>query len=323
MSETAKHRGLPDLSEMLAVTKQFEIARVTDATLKDADLGELIRLVPEKHAIVGGVFQGRRAVFRMCLDPSSDMIAREWAELQRLWPQMQSGRFRIAEPLHVSTDNRIIVVEYVSGTPLLNHLKKNASDDHAGFWRPVSRWLRHATESTETWRPERYSGWLTRAGRAASSQPFAELKVVEAAILKELGRIGELFQGTDWRTAICHGDYHPNNLIVDGQRLTAVDTGGSSQLPIYKDMARFLVHLARRGITPSGEHYLGVDRHGIAAFAATFDLSHSEEHLILPFMIGCEVLLRVETKALSANRIKQALAMSEALLGDLRLVSRL
>ena len=247
MSDTFKQPGLPDLSAMMRVTELFEETRAVDPVMKDAATGELLRLVPHKRAVIEGQFQGQPAVFRMCLDPDSDTIALEWAEMRRLWPLVQTPNFGIAKPLHLSADHRIAVVEYVTGIPLLDHFRGMAPAGRAAFWPPVARWLRLATESTETWRVERHSGWLTRAERAAASQPFAELRSLEAAILSEMQRIGGLFQGTDWRVAICHGDYHPNNLISNGARLTAVDTGGSAQLPVYKDMARFLVHLARRG----------------------------------------------------------------------------
>lgn len=323
MSDPVKRPRLPDLSEMMLVTQQFEATRAADPVMAEAETGELLRLVPGKHAVIEGQFQGQPAVFRMGLDPHSDVIAHEWAEMQRLWPLMQSPEFRIARPLHLSADGRIAVVEHIPGTPLLDHLGTIAPAKRAAFWPPVARWLRLATESTETWRIERHSGWATRAERAALSQPFAELRPVEAAILTEIRRIGALFQGSEWRVAICHGDYHPNNLIADGARLTSVDTGGSAQLPIYKDMARFLVHLARRGVSLSGTQHLGVDQQGIAAFARIFDLTHTEERLILPFMIGCETLLRVESKTLSPRRIQQTRAMSDAMLEDLRQVSRL
>ncbi|WP_299842746.1 phosphotransferase [uncultured Roseovarius sp.] len=323
MSDTDKIPRFPDLSAMMQVTQQLETARAMDPMLKEAQVGELLRLVAGKRAVVEGRFQGRPAVFRLCLDPSSDMIAREWDEMQRLWPLMQSSRYRVAEPLHLSSENHLMVVEHASGTPLMEHLNTCAPSDRLAIWPPIAAWLRHAIESTETWRTEGHSGWLTRAERAATSQPFPELRSVEAAILLEIKRIGALFEGSDWRTAICHGDYHPNNLLIDGAQLTAVDTGGSSKLPIYKDMARFLVHLARRDMYLSDEIRFGVDQQGIIAFAHAFDLTDTEESMILPFMIGIETLIRVEAKSLSPARVKKALAMSEAMLDDLRQVSRL
>ena len=323
MPDADKPSKIPNLSAMMQVTKQLETARATDPLLKDAETGELLRLVPDKRAVVEGWFQNRPAVFRLCLDPTSDMIAREWAEMQRLWPLMQTNRYRIAEPLHLSAENRLMVVAYAKGTPLMKHIKASEPAERRALWPPIAAWLRHATESTETWRTEGHSGWLTRAERAASSQPFAELRSVEAAILSEIKRIGSLFQGSDWRVAICHGDYHPNNLVFDGARLTAIDTGGSSKLPVYKDMARFLVHLARRNVHLSGEDQFGVDRQGLLAFAKAFDLTDTEERMILPFMIGIETLIRVEDKSLPPARIGHARKMSDSLLEDLRAVTRL
>lgn len=304
----------------MRIAGRFEAARAADPAMKEAETGELMRLVPGKRAIVEGRFGDARAIFRVHLGPCDDTARREWAELSRLWPLMRSGPHRVARPLHFSEANGIIVVERVTGTPLMDHLSK-MPDGGAGIWPGVARWLRHATESTETWRPARHEGWLNRARRAAAAQPFAELRKLETGILEEITRIGAQLSGRDWRVAICHGDYHPNNLILDGDSLTAIDTGGSAHLPIYKDMARFLVHLARRGILPSGRTRFGVDAAGFDSFAAAFDLARCEKTLMLPFMIGCETLLRVETRGLSRDRVRHARAMSRSLLEELRTVA--
>ena len=121
-----------------------------------------------------------------------------------------------------------------------------------------------------------------------------------------------------WSGAICHGDFHPNNLISKDECLTGIDTGGSSILPVYKDMARVLVHMGRRAVIPSGQMWLGVDRVGFDAFAEAFAFDDLETHVCLPFMIGVEALLRVENKSLSRGRIRRATAFYTALLADLQ-----
>ena len=125
------------------------------------------------------------------------------------------------------------------------------------------------------------------------------------------------FARSPWRNAICHGDFHPNNLLVKGERLTGIDTGGSASIPIYKDMARFLMHMGRRGLIPSGEARFGVDAQGIDAFAEVFEMSDQERDLVLPFMLGCEALLRFENPGIKRGRIRRAAEMTDQLIADL------
>ncbi len=308
----------PDMAEILAVAEQFEAARAAHPSeMARADLGDMLRLVPGKRAIFRGRFGERDCVWRMFLDPHGDAAAREMAELQRAWPDMQGKRFRICEPLFHAPAQRLIAVELVAGTPLLRRIRHNNTAEAEGFFRPAAQWLRRYTDSTESWTSARPLGWLKRAERAASTQPFGKLRKLEAPILTELTRLAHRIEGLEWRSAVCHGDFHPNNLISQYDRLTGIDTGGSGRMPIYKDMARFLMHMGRRGVVPSGRRVLGVDGAGLDAFTEVFALTEAERRLILPFMLGVEALIRVETPSLSDSRVRRARTMYAALLDDL------
>jgi len=308
----------PDMAAVLEVATRLETARASVPGFDGAEAGPLIRLVPGKRAVFEGRLDGRPVVFRVTLDPRDDSIAREWAEMQRLWPHMCDGRFRIAEPLLCAPEQGILVIAAVSGTPLMQHLWQSPPETRTRHFLPAATWLRRATDMSEGWQPARVRGWIGRAERAATRQPFASLRRIESDLLEELARIGALIEGQDWRCAICHGDMHPNNLILDGDTLTGIDLGGSARTPVYKDMARFLVHMGRRGMLPSGRAWLGVDADGIEAFTTVFGLTGRERRLCLPFMIGVEVLIRVESEGLSRSRIRRAEAMYAATLDDMR-----
>ena len=77
----------------------------------------------------------------------------------------------------------------------------------------------------------------------------------------------------EWRVALTHGDFHLNNLFWDGQTVTAIDLGATNHAPLYKDIARALVHMARRGMLPSGPRRFGVDAAAFEAFTKRFELS--------------------------------------------------
>jgi Ser/Thr protein kinase RdoA (MazF antagonist) len=231
---------------------------------------------------------------------------------------MGRGDLRVNAPLHHVPELGLVVVAHASGTPLMQRIWRAPHDERPGHLAPAAQWLRKYTRPTEDRGAARLAGWLSRARAAAARQPYAHLRPVEAALLAETERIAAPLAGTRWRTAICHGDFHPNNLLVDGPCLTGIDTGGSARLPVYKDMARFLAHMGRRGLVPSRSRQFGVDRAGLDAFAAAFELDGVERGLALPFMIGIEALIRVESSALTRARLRHAEAFYEALLTDLR-----
>src|SRR6056297_3450236 len=139
---------------------------------------------------------------------------------------------------------------------VLEHLWSAPADSRTALMPRAAAWLRRYTDVTEVWRATNPEGWLARAERAAAAQPFARLRGLEAEILLQLRRLAAMLDEAEWRIAICHGDFHPNNLVLDGERLTGIDLGASSRMPVTKDIARFLAHMGRRGMLPSGQRYL-------------------------------------------------------------------
>ena len=322
MTQSDPPPPLPDLDAMLEITEQFEAARADDPAMKAAEPEDLIRHVPGKRAIFEGQFNGRDVVFRMSLTDENDAIEREWKELERLWPYMCEDPFRICEPIHVNLKHRIMVLERIKGRPLLKQYWQTPVEQRDRFFEPVSQWYRQSTTMSEGWRVVSTAGWIRRATRAAEKQPFENLQKYETQILQEMQRIGGLIENSQWRTAICHGDMHPNNLIEGDGCLTGIDIGGSMRMPIYKDMARFLVHMARRRLLPSGRTYLGVDLKGIEAFHLAFDMTKQERELTLPFFIAFEALIRVEILDLPPSRIKRAEEMYKDMLPGLKKVGQ-
>lgn len=309
-------RPAPDA--IMDVSARLEAAIAEDPALHGAEPGEVIRLVPGKRAILRGRFNGRAAVFRLFMEQATKAPAREWAEMTRVWPHMNAGHLRIAEPLHHAPAHGLLVIAEVPGTPLMEHIYHLPPEARAGLMQAPAAWLRHYTSNSEQMQDNRAAPWLERAEAAAAQQPHPRLQRREAKVIKNLRRILNSANTQNWRFAICHGDYHPNNLVLDAPRLTGIDLGGSAMLPIYKDMARFLMHMGRRGLLPSGQAHFGVDREGFDAFAQAFALSDWERDVALPFMLGIEALIRVEGPQMSRSRINRAARMYDLLIPDLR-----
>ncbi|MEL7258289.1 MAG: phosphotransferase [Pseudomonadota bacterium] len=310
---------LPDLDALAEVAARFEAAASEEPLFKSADPSEIIRHVEGKRVILRGTLGVRPAVFRVFLrDPEA--CQRDWNELQRVWPYMNAGDAQVCTPLACSIKAGIVVLADIPGTPLLELLYDSAPNKRSKWLKPAAQWLRTYTAPTETHAKVETDPWIARAERGLEAQAFNRLRKLEQSILDEIKRLATAIPSKEWRKAISHGDFHPNNLIADGARLTGIDCGGSLPSPIYKDIARFLMHMGRRGMIPSGKMRLGVDAEGIDAFAETFAMGETERKMILPFFLGVEALMRAETRDLAASRIRRAKDMSEALLEDLKAI---
>ena len=307
----------PDLEAMKQVEAKLHSAAQEEPALAAADPSEVIRHVNGKRAILRGRLGEDPAVFRIYFGDTGT-CARDWAELRRVWPTMSTGDAQVCAPLAHAPRSGVLAMADVPGTPLLQLLYASDTQDRAKWLHPAACWLRAYTESSEAEGPAAPMAWLTRAERAAKTQAFTRLRRIERPILAELHRIAQMMDSATWRSAISHGDFHPNNLIAEGTRLTGIDCGGSRPMPIYKDMARFLMHMGRRGMIPSGRMRFGVDAEGIDAMTEVFALTDRERRITLPFFIGIEALIRAETRNLGNSRVRRARKMSEALLEDLR-----
>ncbi len=315
---SARQPLLPDLDVMQQIMARLATARREEPRLAGAVPSDLIRHVKGKRAILRGQIDGRSAIFRIHLNAERGDAQREWDEMQRLWPHMSQGDLRIPEPICAAPESGVIVQEEVRGTPLMTLLYELKETERAAYLPPAAAWLRATTKLSEAWEPARPQRWIARAASASAQQPFEQLQRLESQILTQMERLAPEIEAAPWRTAICHGDYHPNNLIADGARLTGIDLGGSRRMPVAKDIARFAMHMGRRRLRLSGRTRYGVDAGCLAAFARAFEMDTTERTCALPFFLAFEALIRVETTALPPARIRRAEKTYHALLQDLK-----
>ena len=293
-----------------------------DPAMAGVRVDQILRLVPDLRAIWAGQFQGRPAIFRLALTPGEIAgFAQEWQELQRAYAYMAKGRFRVAEPLALGCNGQVMVLAQAMGTPLLDHLWSLEAQQRAGWFADAAGWARQFSAPTEAQSRLNRGPWRNWAEAALARQTHPALIEIETRVLQKMKKLSRHLRGHDlWRTSIGHGDFHPNNLIAAPDCLTGIDLGGSNRSPIYKDMARFLTHMARRGMMPSDRHRFGVDAAGHDAFVQAFDLDEAESSLFLPYFICFETLIRVEHPAMPAARIEHAAVLARRLLEDLRQV---
>ncbi len=308
---------MADPDAVAQITARLAAAVPDVPALAGAEVHDLLRLVPGKRAILCGMLDGRETVFRLNLEPDDGTTAREWAEMLRLWSAMNTGDLRIPEPICASVAHGIIAQAHVPGTPLLQLFYASETQERMAWLAPAAAWLRRCTAISEGWERARPERWIARARRASQTQPFEQLRALELEILEQMERLAPPVAAAPWRTAICHGDYHPNNLLADGTRLTGIDLGFSQRMPVLKDIARFAMHMGRRRMRLSGQTRFGVDGACLAAFAEAFDLTATERDATLPFFLAFEALIRVENVRLPKSRILRAEKMYRGLLRDL------
>ena len=286
---------------------------ICTASNVDVRIESVLRALNGRHAVMTGTCDGRPAILRLALSDKARANNEEtWVEIARVGPHMADGQHRIAQGLKNIDDGRLIVTELAAGEPFLPQLKNGDPKDA----KKLAEWLHKYTAPVIEIRKAGVDFWLKQARNSSQKQPFPHLKAKEDQILTVMKALAAEIRGKSWRVAITHGDYHPNNLLWDGKTLTGIDIGGSAYLPIYKDMARCLIHLARRNIGFNDSATFGVDQSLTEAFTASFKLQTDEVRWFLPFFLGFECLIKIERSDAPAWRVKVAEKLYDNFLKD-------
>ena len=303
--------------QALAALQRLE--EVLAAAGHDAEVIEAMRLVPGKRALFRGRFGGRDVVFRLPLDEANhEGFAREWAELTRVHAYMSAPPLSVVEPVKFDPDSGLFVIAFVPGMPLFSHLRRAEPEDRPPLVARAADWLRAYTAPTLAPAKLNFRRWYGNAAKSAETQPHSALREIEARILRRMKRLGRTLHDTECRTAISHGDFHLNNLILNDAELVGIDTGGSGRMPVVKDIARALTHMARRAAPFSGARRFGVDAAAFDAFAEAFEMSPVEREAHLPFFLAFEALIKVEHPEMPEARLAKAETMARTLFRDLK-----
>jgi hypothetical protein len=298
-----------NLEEAIASLPEFEGAEVL----------ELLRFVPGSRGLFSGALRGRPVVFRVFIGPDAQGdAAKEWAELTRAWAYMQGPDFFVPEPLGYAEGQWFYAMQQVSGALLLRHIARQDPEEQLRLIGRAGEWYAAYIAPTQVSGKARPTRWLNLAEKAMLAQPHPSLARLEVGIYAEAKRLADRLSKGKWHSAICHGDFHLNNLFIRKDVLTGFDLGGAGTPPVAKDIARALVHMARRGVLPSGERRFGVDAGAFARMEAA--LPEADRALALPFFVAVDALARVEQLDLGEEQLALAEAMEEGLLGDLRLL---
>jgi hypothetical protein len=219
-----------NLEEAIASLPEFEGAEVL----------ELLRFVPGSRGLFSGALRGRPVVFRVFLGPDAQGdAAKEWAELTRAWAYMRGPDFFVPEPLGYAEGQWFYAMQQVSGALLLRHIARQDPEEQLRLIGRAGEWYAAYIAPTQVSGKARPTRWLNLAEKAMLAQPHPSLARLEVGIYAEAKRLADRLSKGKWHSAICHGDFHLNNLFIRQDVLTGFDLGGREH-PLWRKTLRGL-----------------------------------------------------------------------------------
>jgi aminoglycoside phosphotransferase (APT) family kinase protein len=204
-------------------------------------------------------------------------IVREFESLQAvrrlLPPQLLES---VPEPLLILRDSRALVVEALAGKPLTMILKREANrfvgplrlSRMSNIGRFTGAWLSqlHRTTARNPLRhdPAAFLGAVHR--RLDRCQTVGVASETIEALKRRMTEASHQLEGQPVPAAARQGDFIPQNLLIDGNRLGVVDFESFSECDaIYEDVATFIAYIkalssfpyySQRALRRLGESFL-------------------------------------------------------------------
>ncbi|MFB4158910.1 phosphotransferase family protein [Geomicrobium sp. JSM 1781026] len=138
-----------------------------------------------------------------------------------------------------------IVMEYIEGKPIGRLLLKNEQQDEFYIRVCVDVHVEIHQIQPEFESLEPMTGKLRRQVNAAGLE-----KNVEDVLLNRLSAI-------QFEPRLCHGDFHPNNVLIHGEDVTIIDWVDASVGDRRADVARTYILIAQSSL-PLAEQYLTI-----------------------------------------------------------------
>ena len=234
----------------------------------------------------------------------------QYAALTSTWPAFQkSPNLSIPRPLDFFPELSAVVTEKVDGEPLQRLFKKIPAqtsqlillNDHAGQW--LQRFHR-----TTALPPDRLDVDNKLQHLEANLDHLRRLGFAEGLCQQLKDSVSSLAQrlgNVDLAMAGVHGDFTVDNLLVDGDKIIAIDLGGRDRNAVYHDMATYINSLMLIRLSwPAGRSLLERARD---AFLAGYFAGEHHNHSAVSFLrliglvsIALEILGRRRDQWLAA-----------------------
>jgi phosphotransferase family enzyme len=169
----------------------------------------------------------------------------QYAALTRTWPLFQSSpTLSIPRPLDFFPEWAALVTEKVPGEPLQQRFKTWPTHkvELLGYNHSAGEWLKrfHDTTVLPAGRMDVESKLQQLQSRLEDLQRLGFSSDLCRQLQKRLSSSGKRIANVDLAMASVHGDFTVDNLLVEGERITAIDLGGRDRNAIYHDVATYL-----------------------------------------------------------------------------------
>jgi hypothetical protein len=231
------NRLLDRSAEQAAAIARWDAAQAESALMQQLTRGAL--LGAKAHSgVFEAQFKGAQVVVRHIVKPNAaDLVAKMQQDLERIGPQMNSGDCQINQLIAAEPANGVLIVSLVPGVPY-HDVGDPALLDHAGRWHAAYVGAR---------REEAYLSPLFWQ-KKLNMMPRNGLDGVHLDLAQRL-KAGLRLQTHGLKGAtICrvagHGDFAPHNFRVSAGVLYGFDTGTAAKVPLARELAHFLLHVA-------------------------------------------------------------------------------
>jgi aminoglycoside phosphotransferase (APT) family kinase protein len=182
-------------------------------------------------------------------EPEPSEEGREYQTLQQVYDHFPTNsNFKVARPLDYIASSHTIIMDYEKGIGFLSAISKADEIETCKLVAQAGNWLRklhdcRKVHSTEVHTVASPSQRLTRSCEYWEEQhkPSDGTTRVAIKLLAEVEpKLDEMMDQRVW----IHGDFTPDNILVNGETLIGLDVGWRSRANPVMDLAPFLNHLS-------------------------------------------------------------------------------
>ena len=191
---------------------------------------------------------GRKIVVKKCVISNTSRVDEDQAVRERrVLAQLscsfpQDALFGTLVPMGKPSSNGIVATEYFPGRPLADLLRRARSAQAESLVRIAAEWLRllHATFENGQCSIDVTSKLDTLCQRWSHvARPHGTALIG----VQKLRALGALVEGSAFPRVKLHGDFKPENLLFDGDRMLGLDCALTHENAGIFDVAPFLNHV--------------------------------------------------------------------------------
>lgn len=232
-----KTKNLEDLLDKNKARKLFLQYQKKCGLSDDFEIQNIHRhlvLSPKTYALLYQILDGSK-IKKIRVNASSEETRLRGFEVMRfLMHEFNGPKFFVPKVFFYDIDYNLICYENIEGQLLINHLKENSLDKKIIL---VAKWLNHlhSLETPDLILPKHEIFFNFEALKKF----YPELAKNAPSIINDLKNQ----VSSDFEPKLIHGDYQPNNIIFDDDKITVFDFNDSQIADSALDSAKFLTQL--------------------------------------------------------------------------------